>query len=306
MLNPAIRADTVCGLDIGSNTFSFTEIAQHPSGELEHVADTSIGVRLSEGLTPGGPLSREAVERGLSTLEELVTAFHLRDKRIRAVATAVLRKTGKPETFLVPAEEMLGHPIEIIDGEEEARLTLEGATFGLPSAGPWIVLDIGGQSTEFSWMTQAGWRSVSLEMGVVGLTESYLSHDPPTAEEIANLREVVRDAISTHLPAELTGRLLAVAGTASSLGMLHQSLRQWKRELLHGATMDRQALAKWMTIMSAVTSHERQHRFGVRPVRADVFPAGICVIEEAVRHFDLDHFTISATGLRLGAALSIL
>lgn len=304
---PSSRSDnTVCGLDIGSNTFSFTEIAKKSSGGIEHVADASIGVRLSEGLIAGGELAPEAVTRGLTTIEELARAYQLRNKRVRAVATAVLRQTCEPKAFLEPAEAILGHPIEIIDGKEEARLTQEGATFGLQSVEPWIILDIGGQSTEFSWHTQVEWHSISLEIGVVGLTELYLHHDPPTPDEISTLRVVVQHVLKDNLPAGLTGRLLAVAGTASSLGMLHQSMRQWNRERLHGSTMDSRALSDWMSTMSAITSHERQHRFGVRPVRADVFPAGICVIEEAIRHFSLDQFTISATGLRLGAALSIL
>ena len=271
------------------------------------MADDSVGVRLSEGLVTGGPLSTAAIQRGLDTLEQLTLAHNLRSKKVRAVATAVLRKTSDPGPFVDPAEQIVGHPIEIIEGEEEARLTCEGAVAGLPDAVPWIILDIGGQSTEFSWQGKDGRRqSVSIEMGVVGLTEQFLVGDPPASASVDRLRQLVRRVIEKSVPAGIDGELLAVAGTASSIAMLDKSLVKWQREEIHGARISSAALSRWMGVMASVSSHERQHVYGVRPVRADVFPAGICILEEALRFLKLDGFTVSATGLRLGVALSIL
>jgi exopolyphosphatase / guanosine-5'-triphosphate,3'-diphosphate pyrophosphatase len=298
---------TACGLDIGSNTFSFTEI-RRVGGRVDFVADASIGVRLSEGLVPGGDLTPAAVARGLETLETMASEHDLRNKQVRAVGTAVLRRTGNPRPFVEPAESIIGHPIEIIDGDEEARLTCRGATEGLSDETPWIILDIGGQSTEFSWEAADGRRrTISLEIGVVALTEQLLDGDPPTPASIAALRAAIRRTLCESLPsAGIEGNLLAVAGTASSLAMLNQSLTKWRRDRIHGFKMSKADLAHWMKVMASVSGLDRQRKYGVRPVRADVFPAGICVIEEALRYFGLDGFTISATGLRLGAALSLL
>ena len=270
------------------------------------VADASIGVRLSEGLVLKGPLLPSAIARGLETLERLATVHHLATKRVRVVATAVLRNTCDPLPFTVPAEQILGHPIDIISGEEEARLTRDGAVEGIVGETDWIILDIGGQSTEISWQEGGLWQSVSLEMGVVGLTEQYLDGDPPTPASMEEMRGAVRAILRQSIPSGLEGGLLAVAGTASSLGMLDQSLSTWHREKIHGYRMSGDALRRWMAIMSSIPSGERQRHYGVRPVRADVFPAGICVLEEVVRYVNQDGFTISASGLRLGAALSIL
>jgi exopolyphosphatase/pppGpp-phosphohydrolase len=88
--------------------------------------------------------------------------------------------------------------------------------------------------------------------------------------------------------------------------MLDKSLATWRREEIHGTVISQASLSRWMQLMASIPSRDRQQIYGVRPVRADVFPAGICILEEALRFFRLDAFTVSATGLRLGVALSIL
>ncbi|HUT77054.1 MAG TPA: Ppx/GppA family phosphatase, partial [Polyangia bacterium] len=146
----------VAGLDIGSNTFSCA-IVDRVGGDAPVVLrDTSVPVRLSEGLLPGGALLPAAVDRGLRALERLVREFDLRRLPVRAVATAALRITADPESFTRPAAELLGAPIEIVDGLAEALLTVRGALLGLPGRGPTIVLDIGGQSTELCWSAPGG------------------------------------------------------------------------------------------------------------------------------------------------------
>lgn len=297
---------TYCGLDIGSNTFSFTELAIS-NHTVEIINDLSLGIRLSEGLAPGGPLSPAAVKRGLDAVERLTAEFDLRRKPLRVVATAALRKTGDPTPFTRPAEVVLGTPIEIITGDLEAALTSRGAVIGIPGDGPFAMVDIGGQSTEVAWQNPAGqWEAKSLPLGVVDLTERFVAADPPSADEIDAMSGEVHRILEAQVPHNAGGTLLGVAGTATSLAMLHLGLTEWRREKVHGLVMSMETLRHWQQRMIEVTAKARTERYGVRPIRADVFPAGLCIQEAVLAHFGLDAFTVSVNGLRVGAALSLL
>ena len=292
------------GLDIGSNTFSCAEIQKH-GNRVTVLNDASLPVRLSEGLSAGGRLKPEALDRAKAALHQLVRDFDLPNKPVRAVATAVLRKTAFPEEFLVPAEKIIGHPIEVIPGEEEARLTCLGAITGIPSSDRWVIMDVGGQSTEVGRKHPDGeWRGVSLDFGVVSLTERFVHHDPPLKEELDALRAEIRRVLTESLPSDLEGDLLGVAGTATTLGMLSIGTTTWAREKVHGLPMSLEDVVHWNRTISACTAQERTDRYGVRPLRADVFPSGICIIEEMIRFLNGASFTISANGLRIGVALS--
>ncbi len=298
------------GLDIGSNTFSCAEIVIDPTGAPLVVKDTSRTVRLSEDLLPGGRLKQSAIARGLDTLLDLARDFDMASKPFRVVATAVLRMTSHPRDFTDPAEEILGADVEIIDGEGEALLVSRGAVLDLEPAANgagWIIVDIGGQSTEVcaSGGTDPE-RPVSMPLGVVGLTDRFLDDDPPTVEQISNLEDYVFEQVSKVLPRSPVGRIVGVAGTATTLGMLQLGRMKWDRAAVHGLEISRSASLDWQGRMTKIDTQARQEHFGITGLRADVFPAGLCIINTLLKYFERDVFTVSANGLRIGAALSIL
>ena len=309
-MNETGSARCAVGLDIGSNTFSCAEVVIDPSGAPLVVKDTSRAVRLSEDLLPGGRLKQSAVARGLDTLLDLVRDFDMAKKPFRVVATAALRMTSHPRDFTDPAKEILGMDLEIIDGAGEALLVSRGAVLDLePSTdgAGWIIVDVGGQSTEVcaSGGTAMG-NPVSMPLGVVGLTLRFLKDDPPTAEQISNLEDYVFGQVSEVLPRNPAGRILGVAGTATTLGMLELGLTKWDRTAVHGLEISRSASLDWQKRMTEIDARSRQERFRIKDRRADVFPAGLCVINTLLKYFERDVFTVSANGLRIGAALSIL
>ena len=298
------------GLDIGSNTFSCAEIVIDSTGAPLVVKDTSRAVRLSEDLLPGGRLKQSAIARGLATLLDLVRDFDMARKPFRAVATAALRMTSHPRDFTDPAKEILGADVEIIDGEGEALLVSRGAVLDLePGADGvgWIIADVGGQSTEVCPIGGTdSWNPVSMPIGVVGLTERCLDYDPPTVVQISKLEDDVVEQVSQGRPRRPAGRLVGVAGTATTLGMLELGRREWDRAAVHGLEISRAASLDWQGRMTEINAQARQERFGITDLRADVFPAGLCIINTFLKYFERDVFTVSATGLRIGAALSIL
>ncbi len=298
------------GLDIGSNTFSCAEIVVDPSGAPLVVKDISRAVRLSEDLLPGGRLKQSAVARGLDALGDLARDFDMARKPFRVVATAVLRMTSHPQDFTDPAKEILGSDVEIIDGEGEALLVSRGAVLDLEPAANgagWIIADVGGQSTEVCQIGGAATANpVSMPLGVVGLTERFLNDDPPTVEQISNLEDYVFEQVSKLLPGNPAGQLVGVAGTATTLGMLELGRARWDRSAVHGLEISRSASLDWQERMTEIDAQARQDRFGITGLRADVFPAGLCIINTLLKYFERDVFTVSANGLRIGAALSIL
>jgi exopolyphosphatase / guanosine-5'-triphosphate,3'-diphosphate pyrophosphatase len=295
----------VCGLDIGSNTFSYC-VVEERAAKRRVVRDASVVVRLSEGLRPGGVMHPRAVERGLETLEDLTARDFSCGYPVRAVGTAVLRMARNREDFTRPAREALGVEIEVIDGETEARLTARGAVLDLPGDGPWVLADVGGQSTELASGGGRDWEAVSLDLGVVGLSERFLRTDPPTAGELGRLRAAVREMLTGRVPFESEGRFVGVAGTATTLGMLASGRADWDRDSVHGLVLSRASLETWLARMVRVTTQERTARYGVRPGRADVFPAGICVLAAVADRCSAHEMMVSANGLRVGVALSAL
>lgn len=299
---------TVVGLDLGSNTFSCAALRAGPGGSPEVVQDTSRAVRLSQDLEPSGPLSPMAIARGLETIERLAVEFHMASRPVRAVGTAALRLTGDPTPFVEPAEELIGARIEIIDGIQEALLVSRGAVLGLSDdGGPWLVIDVGGRSTEICCRDPDGvWNPVSLPIGVVDLMTDFLDGDPPSPEAVDRLRARVRGVLGSAVPEETAGRLVGVAGTASTLGRLEAGIDGWDRDAIHGIRITRESLRGWLAHALELTTAERMTAMGLGPARADVFPAGLCVLAEAMSHLGRNEMTVSANGLRIGAAMSLL
>ncbi len=306
MLTSSPSGSSVFGLDIGSNTFSLCEVAGN-AGRIEVIQDFSIAARLSEGATPGSALKPAAVARALTVLEQLVNEYQLKSKPLHVVGTAVLRMVQQPEVFTEPAAEILGCPITILTGEQEAEMVSSGAVIGLAKPGPWIVVDVGGQSTEFHWR-EANQRSrpLSLPHGVVGTTAAFLSGDPPTMGEIRTLREHFRSVLHEHLPPGIEGTLLCVAGTATALGSLELGHLDWQPQQVHGSRISRQRLEFWLERMLESNSAERTSRYGIGARRADIFPAGLSILAEILDHLGRDALTVSVNGLRVGAALALL
>jgi len=294
------------GIDIGSNTFSFAALERR-GGRATVTLDASLAVRLSEGLAPGGRLSPIAVERCLEALREVAPRFGIPGVPLRAIGTQVLRMAADPEVFMLPARDVLGAQIEIVDGAEEARLVFRGGTLGFPGDDPLIVVDIGGQSTELCWRDRAGaLHPLSVPIGVVGLTERLFSRDPPLPKEVDEVERCAASAVAAAVPERLEGEVLGVAGTATNLGALEVCPGEWRREAIHGAVVSRQRLRHWLGVMAGLPSEERTRRFGIGHARADVFPAGLVLLDAVLARIGRQSVRISVNGLRVGAALSIL
>jgi exopolyphosphatase/guanosine-5'-triphosphate,3'-diphosphate pyrophosphatase len=295
-------------IDIGTNTVLLC-VADHDPKGLRPVLDRAIISRLGEGLDGSGELGSEAIERTLDALRSHLDAARLAGaSRVAAVATAALREARNAGRFLEEAERRLGLKVEVIPGEEEARLALEAVARGIEEAGEspegeLLVMDIGGGSTEFIHGLGRMPRSVrSLPVGSVRLTERFFPDDPVKPPQLRALAAHVREAFAA-LPAPHAGcfRMVGVAGTVTTLAAMKLRLREYDAEAIRRARLTGEDLDLLIAMLAARTVTERCALPGLEPGRADVILAGGIIAREAMVRMGVAELHISDRGVRHGA-----
>ncbi|MCU1376416.1 MAG: Ppx/GppA phosphatase family [Actinomycetia bacterium] len=265
--------------------------------------------RLGQGVDRTGRLDPEAVERTLAVLREYGDAIRAAGaERVRAVATSAVRDAANGEEFLDAAAEALGTRPELLSGEEEGRLSFLGATAELdPAAGPFLVFDIGGGSTELVVGTTQPEGVVSLDTGAVRLTEQWLHSDPPTAEELSMAVSVARthvEEVGRLLPAAKQAKtLVGLAGTVTSVAAVE--LGYYDRDAVHHFRLTRAAAEDVFRTLATESLADRRENPGLDPARADVIVGGCCVLVAILRHFDVDEVLVSETDILDGIIRSI-
>ena len=268
--------------------------------------------RLGQDVDLTGRLAEEAMQRTIEVLEEFAEVMRdLGVVRVRVTATSAARDAGNAGEFARRVTEVLGVGPEVLAGEEEGRLAYLGATAELdPSEGPYLVIDIGGGSTELVGGGGAGLDAVSLEIGCVRVTERFLRHDPPLATELEAARSLVRGLVTGALEArpELRGatRLVGVAGTVAAFARLDQGLIEYDRDRIHHARLTLAATERWLGELSALPVERRRAWPTLEPERADVIVGGGAVLAEAMVTLGFDELTASESDLLDGVAAELL
>ena len=295
----------VAAVDIGTNSVRL--LVTDGTSELDRRVITT---RLGQGVAATRRLHPDAVARTLACLAELRTAL---DEHgvvgVRAVATAVLRDVDDGDDFLADAGRVLGAPLEVLDGEEEALLSFLGATAELePERGPFLVLDIGGGSTELSVGVEHPEASVSLPVGSVRLTETQLLHDPPLPEELTNAIGLVEDHLTDALraaPALADARtIVGVAGTIVSIAAVE--LGRYDREALHQFVLTRDAVEEVFRTLATEPVADRRANPGLQPERADIIVGGCCALVSVLRTLKAGELLVSESDLLDAVAASLL
>ena len=306
----------IATIDIGTNTVLALD-AEARQGVLSRVADRQDIVRLGEGLDRSGRLSEAAIERALAVLERHGERLRAEPPdAARAVATEAVRKADNAADFLERARAALGFPVEVIDGEREARLSWLATTRSLPRAaanehgGPRAVLEIGGGSTQ--WMrgspnAAAPEVAVSMPIGSVRLTERAVRHDPPTGDDRRALEAEI-DAALDGIPVLRAGAaadLVGIAGTITTLCAIHLRLAEYDADHVHGSVMSRAALRAVVDHLGRLTQAERLTLPGLDARRADVIFAGGVICARVMERGDFDALIVSDRGIRWGLAYEI-
>ena len=299
------QPDVIAAVDLGSNSFHMV-VARRHDGQITILDRIREMVRLGAGLDPEGRISSEAAAVALACLarfRERLAA--LEAGQVRAVGTNTLRRARRRNAFLSKARKVLGHPIEVISGVEEARLVYLGAVRSLPSqAGRRLVVDIGGGSTEL--IIGEGYETVRLEslyMGCISLSEQFFPGGEITEQgflaarlyarrELEPVREPFRregwqQAVGTSGTMRATGRLLRSLGISSG-EITRAGLELLRDRLLAAGNMARHDLP------------------GLSAMRAPVYPGGLAVIIEVLDVFGIDTMQPAEGALREGLLWDIV
>ncbi len=303
-----LSADPVATIDVGSNAVLLLVARMTGQGRLITLVDRATITGLGRGVDRAGELSPASIEATLRVLRSYAEqAVAAGATEVRAVGTSALREARNAAAFLGPAAEVLGSDVEVISGDREAALTFRGAIEGIEVSAPEItVVDIGGGSTEVVRGTrEAVAAATSLEIGSVRLFERHLASDPPTAGEVASLREEVRRVVAAS-PVRPSVPLVGIAGTVTTVACLIHAIDPYDPDRVHGLRVSGDEIATLAERLTAMSLAERKALPGLDPARADVVVAGTLLLLEIVEHAGAPEVVVSNGGVRVGLALELV
>jgi len=297
----------VAAIDCGTNSVRLL-VSQDGRTTLERLMRIT---RLGEGVAATGVLDPAAIDRTLAVLteyREVIDRFGV--ERVRMTATSAARDAANLADFFGPAATVVGAEPELLSGEEEGRLSFLGATADLdPAEGPFLVFDIGGGSTEFSFGTHEAQATVSTDMGCVRMTEAWLHHDPPSAVELSQCLSIVElhlDDVQRIIPDAGEARtFVGLAGTVSAAASVEIGLATYDRDRIHHFRLTRDAAEDVFRTLATETLAERIDNPGLEPERADVIVGGMCVLVATMRRFAIAELLVSEADILDGLAMSI-
>ncbi|MCE0766943.1 Ppx/GppA family phosphatase [Pseudonocardia kujensis] len=242
-------------------------------------------VRLGKGVDATRRLDPEALERTRVALGDYAAAIRRKGvERVRMVATSATRDATNREDFFGMVREVLGVDAEVISGDEEARLSFQGAVGDLdPDDGPFVVTDVGGGSTEVVIGDAGGVTAArSVDVGSVRLTERCLPGDPPAPEDVEKARALAREILDEAfeaVPVEGASCWVGVAGTITTLSGIAQDLPEYDPEAVHLSTLTRDDVHRVAQMLVTSPRAEREKLGALHPGRVDVIGAGALVVE---------------------------
>jgi len=226
-------------------------------------------------------------------------------------ATSAVRDASNREQFMAAAEDVVGIRPEVLSGMEEGRLAFAGATAELdPSNGPFLVVDIGGGSTELVVGRDEPVGVESMDVGCVRITEKFLHHDPPRPEELSDALMEVRDQLEDAVRAvpELNDaqQMIGLAGTVTTVAAVELGLTEYDRDRIHHFWLTRAAAEDVFRTLATESRASRLGNPGLEEARADVIVGGCVVLVAVLRYFDLSGCLVSESDILDGLASSLL
>jgi exopolyphosphatase / guanosine-5'-triphosphate,3'-diphosphate pyrophosphatase len=312
-MTPERSSDILASIDLGSHTARLL-IARWEAGRLRSLLRKRAYIRLAQDFESpqSRTLKRAGIERALKSLEEFSSDIEkFEAERVRAVATGVVRAAENRELFLDLVREKTGIRVEVISGEEEARLTGWGIQHALDLGDrPFTAFDLGGGTTEFLLARNKGdTMALSLPLGAMIMTQRHLVSDPPESREMESLKKETRELLLKAFPDEVWSHpLVGTGGTVTTLAaMVHGiDVQAISPERMNGLFLHAQQLAELLNRMGRLSVAMRAALPGLDRGRADVILAGSLVVTEILNFFHSSEMMVSLTDLLEGALLDTL
>jgi exopolyphosphatase / guanosine-5'-triphosphate,3'-diphosphate pyrophosphatase len=303
----------VAAIDCGTNSLRLLVAdVDLAAGRLTDVDRRMEIVRLGQGVDATGRLAPEALDRTLRVLAGYAKIIgDLSARPVRIVATSATRDAANSAEFVRGVSAVLGIAPEVLSGDEEAQLSFVGATAELTglARGPYLVVDIGGGSTEFVLGERGGAVSaVSVDVGCVRLTERHLHSDPPSAAEIAAATADIAAALdrvraAVLVPAART--LVGLAGSVTTVAGLALGLSRYDPARIHHARIAAAQVAEQASRLLVQTRQQRAALPVMHPGRADVIGAGALLLDQVMRRFQAAEVLVSEHDILDGIAWSV-
>ena len=301
---------TVAAVDVGTNSVRLLVARREPGGRLEPVERLMTITRLGSGVDATGQLDDAALQRTLDCIAGYARRWHeLGATRVQISATSAVRDASDRDRFFDGAEKVAGVRPRVLSGEQEARTSFLGATSAVDGRPPYLVVDIGGGSTEFILGSDGPEAMTSRQLGCVRLTERCLLTDPPTPAEVA----AAIDVIDTELlavreimdPATAT-TLIGVAGTVTTVAALHLGLAEYEPEAIHGTRVPLAAVHGITQRLIGLPATERAKLGPMAAGREDVIVGGCLVLLQTMETFGFAEVLTSESDILDGLAMELL
>ena len=301
-------------IDIGTNSIKLLIADLSEGGGISPRLETSRQTRLGQGLYADGKLQAEPIRATVAAVNELLALAKQNDcGDTRIIATSAVREATNAGELL----EALGQAVEVLSGDDEARLAFDGV-LSCPRLAkrPALVVDVGGGSTEFIVGDAGGMRfHLSLPLGSVRLMERHPAGDPPTADECAAVREATDTQLRAREVPELRRQiaafgqaapvqLVATGGVASILAMMELGIDDHDRERMEAVGLSVERVAAWRGRLWGLRLARRREITGLPANRADVALFGSLIVEQSMRQLGFDALRVSTRGIRFGVLCS--
>ncbi|WP_129126196.1 Ppx/GppA phosphatase family protein [Geomonas oryzae] len=298
----------LAAIDIGTNSIRSIVIETSGNGKYRILDDEKVLARLGEGLHQTGAIAPAAWERAIEALtrqKKIIDGYKV--SAIDAVATSAVRKASNGAELVRAIKKSTGLDIEVVSGEEEAELAALSAQHNFELDGVrHLIFDIGGGSLELiSALGTHTEEMLSLELGAVFLTESFLKSDPVVGTEHQKLRKHIRKALKTAYTGERSGMqcLVGSGGTVTSIAAMVAAARKEKFDSLHGYELLRSEVVHLLAMLARKSDKERRAIPGLNPERSDIIVAGVTVVDELMDFFQVNHLKVNERGIREGLIL---
>ncbi|AYY15654.1 Ppx/GppA family phosphatase [Actinobacteria bacterium YIM 96077] len=303
----------VAAVDCGTNSIRLLVADADPASGRQHDLDRRLRiVRLGQDVDRTGRLDPQALERTMSALAEYAEVMRaLEVERVRMIATSATRDASNSAEFVDGVRELLGVEPDVVSGDDEARLSFAGATREIHGdrRAPYLVVDVGGGSTEFVSGISEPESARSVDIGSVRLTERCFGSDPPTSAEVSAARKVIEAALddaARTVPLIDAGTVIGLAGTITTVAAIHLGLAEYDSSAVHLSRIPAGAVAEISDRLLAASHEQRAAIRVIHPGRVDVIAAGALILRCVVERTGASGVLVSERDILDGIAWSLV
>ncbi len=289
----------IAGIDLGSNTILMLIADIDSNNNLKYIRDENSIARLGEGVNQYKIINQNAIDRSVEILKEYKKiCIEEKVDEIIACGTSAMRDATNGEQVAEIFSNILDAKVEIISGDEEARLTFIGA---IENTNRCTIIDIGGGSTEFiTGENNEIEYKYSINIGAVRIKEMFFNSHPPKNDELIKAKKFILQNLSLLDKANISNFSYAVAGSPTSIAGIHLNLSEFDYDKIHLFKLYPQIINDVWDIILSHSVDEIIKKYNMHPRRADIISAGVLILKTTLEYFNNLPCVVSVKGLRYG------